>query len=297
MKETRPTVTDLIYDARLSESARIIGLHVAIEASGDEPTEIPYDDFARILKEAPSVDTIARHVRQLVVHGYIERRSGGRGSPRFAWAPCSTPQKCGANKVLDDSTPQICGPECSLYSAHMRTITLLRPGADHTASLLRPGADHTAPTTTTSIPPPPPPLDARAREFISERESLVDTRKPLLDYVTEKVDPGKHLAYVHTVAGIIEESDERLWKSRNQKETVREGRPQIIAGCLNELRQSDEIGRYFPGPPGDIANLQSKIRYKVRSITDAKRDAERKREAGATRDQATTSGRARGSFL
>ena len=192
MKETRPTVTDLIYDARLSESARIIGLHVAIEASGDEPTEIPYDDFARILKEAPSVDTIARHVRQLVVHGYIERRSGGRGSPRFAWAPCSTPQKCGANKVLDDSTPQICGPECSLYSAHMRTITLLRTGADHTA-----------PTTTSSKPPPPPPLDARAREFISERESLVDTRNPLLDYVTEKVDPGKHLAYVHTVAGII----------------------------------------------------------------------------------------------
>ena len=142
MKETRPTVTDLIYDARLSESARIIGLHVAIEASGDEPTEIPYDDFARILKEAPSVDTIARHVRQLVVHGYIERRSGGRGSPRFAWAPCSTPQKCGANKVLDDSTPQICGPECSLYSAHMRTITLLRTGADHTASLLRTHADH-----------------------------------------------------------------------------------------------------------------------------------------------------------
>ena len=271
----------LLADTRLSARARLAALYLSeIEGSDEQAIELPSSVFEGLLGK--SWDVLRPDLRALERAGWVERKANtGRGhSPGYRFlAYAKSP------------------PFQELRVAFLHTLNF---GIGETATLNADGmgksATLNAPTTTTSKPPPPPPLDARAREFISERESLVDTRKPLLDYVTEKVDPGKHLAYVHTVAGIAEESDERLWMARDGS-YIREGRGKIIAGCLNELRQSDEIGRYFPGPPGDIANLQSKIRYKVRSITDAKRDAERKREAGATRDQATTSGRARGSFL
>jgi hypothetical protein len=282
----------LLYDARLTETARIIGIHIAIVASGDEPVEIPYDDFARILESAPSVDTIARHIRQLIIHGYVDRKSGGRGSPRFMWTRCSGPHFCGLKEKSQDSTPQICGPECPLYSAHMRTIRLLRKFADHTESLVRTHADQKsdpihinarapARASSTSKEPPPLPLDARAREFISESESLVGTRDSLMDYLKERVEVSRQLAYAQTVAGMVEGTDERVWMARDGTRFT-ERRVKIISGCLNEMRQADEVGRYFPGSPGDVRNLQSKIRYKVKAETDAKRDAERRTDNGAT---------------
>ena len=271
----------LLADTRLSARARLAALYLSeIEGSDEQAIELPSSVFEGLLGK--SWDVLRPDLRALERAGWVERKANtGRGhSPGYRFlAYAKSP------------------PFQELRVAFLHTLNF---GIGETATLNADGmgksATLNAPTSTTSIPPPPPPLDARAREFIAERESLVDTRKPLLDYVTEKVDPGKHLAYVHTVAGIIEESDERLWMARDGS-YVHEGRAKIVSGCLNELRQGHEVGRYFPGPPGDIANLQSKIRYKVRSITDAKRDAERKREAGATRDQATTSGRARGSFL
>jgi hypothetical protein len=83
---------------------------------------------------------------------------------------------------------------------------------------------------------------------------------------------------------MIEGTDEGTWMARDGSH-VRENRTKIVAGCLNELRQGDEVGRYFTGPPGDVKNLRAKIRFRVKSATDAKRDAARgEQNAGGEQD-------------
>ncbi len=249
----------LLSDTRLSARARFVGVFLSeIESPSEHGPEIPSDFFESFFGH--SWDVLRRDVKALEKAGWIERKTQtGKGhSPAY--------------RFLDHAkTP----PYQDLRTAFLHTLSdSLGENVALKDFSLGGSVALNAPTSSSSKPLPLPPLDARAREFISESESLVGTRDTLIDYLVEKVDTRKQLAYSQTVAGIIEGSDERLWMARDGSH-LKEGRAKIISGCLNELRQSDEIGKYFPGPPGDIRNLQSKIRYKVKAQTDAKRDADR----------------------
>lgn len=272
----------LLGDTRLPAAACRIGL--AISLAGPGGVEVSKAELAGLLgpSEAASDDTIARHLKRLEMVGWLRRESGGRGhSDRFVFiemgptdalrsafgAALSDRYRSGAevNAAIDPH------PSGGKFSSRSRAeVNALSSGS---------GAEVKPPSSSSTEPPPPPPLDARARDFLDRTECLVGCRGSLVDYLTERVECDRQLAYVQTVVGIIEGTDERLWKGRNGKDRVTTDRPKIIAGCLNELRQGDEVGKYFPGSPGDIRNLQSKIRYKVKAETDAKRDTERR--AGA----------------
>lgn len=80
-----PDQIRLLGDARLSDTARIVGLHIS--ALGEGEHEISHDSLAAVLHGCPNADTVGRHIRQLIVFQYIERTSaGGKGSPRYRWS-------------------------------------------------------------------------------------------------------------------------------------------------------------------------------------------------------------------
>jgi len=266
-----PDQLALLADTRLPTPARIIGLLISEHPEG---WEVSKEQLAGFMgpSEGASDDTIGRHLKRLEVAGWVSREPGGRGHPdRF--------------RIL---APHECGGNGALRAAFVSQVNLTyRPGAALNTLSTGPGAALSRPSSS-STEPPPPPLDARARDFIDRTECLVGCRGSLTDYLTERVSAEHHLAYAQTVAGMIEGTDERVWMARDGTH-VRAGRQQIVAGCLNELRQGDEVGRYFPAAPGNVRNLQSKIRYRVKAETDAKRDAERRSESpgapGAARAQ------------
>lgn len=262
----------LLHDARLSREARLIGLHVS--GLGDGFHEVSHGAFRRMLGRGaqgmPKRQTLAGYIQELQEYGWVDRKPGGSGSPRYRF---TVPQGDGiASTVLQG--------DGSVESSEGTVEPVGSP--EGTSSGPLEGPQSLARATTSSLPPPPPPpppseVCDQAREFVTDATSLVGCRDALCDYLTERVEVGRQLAYAQTVAGIIEGTDEAVWMKPGG-EHVRESRQPIIAGCLNELRQGDEIGRYFPGPPGDVANLRSKIRYKVRSLAGAERDKARKQK-------------------
>lgn len=260
----------LLADRSLSDASRVLGAFIATNDTG-EGIELRFEAISGILHGFPGKDKIRASIRPLEQLGYIVRRAGGAGhGDVFSWA--GVPIGYGPNPTVIKEAEEI--GEGSSRSLRSQTHPI-ESGQDRS---LRSQTHPTSPPSSSSNYPPPPPLDARAREWVESRTTLEGCRGALLDYLADpRVDPERRLAYAQSVAGLIEGTDENVWMARDGTH-VREGRQQIVAGCLNELRQGDEIGKYFPGPPGDIRNLKSKIRYRVKSETDAKRDAARDAE-------------------
>lgn len=268
-----PDQLALLADTRLSREARLIGLYVS--AVGRDPQEVPHDTWRKLLGRGgrggpPKDATIAGYISELKNLGWVDQNTKtGRGhSPEYTFRP---PSEGGANE------------EIAPLLRRGLNLDPTRKGGPSTDGY-PPSGGLNAPTTSSSVlPPPPPPLQAQAREFIEGSDSLVGCRDSLADYLTERVDPIRQLAYAQSVAGIIEGTDEATWLKPDGSHHS-EDRPKIIAGCLNEIRSGDEVGQYFPGPPGDIRNLKSKIRYQVKSIAGAKRDARRRDTTDSRRD-------------
>lgn len=251
-----PDQVALLADARLTGDARVVGL--LLSHAGEQG--LSYLELEELLPDA-SRDRLRVAVQKLERFKWADRLIGGRGhGDRFVYIACPPGATYQADRLA------IFGTAINRMPASGNLKALSVPAS---SNLRRPSS---------TTPLPPPPLDARAREWALSSEVLKGCRGSLLDYLSERVHPDKQLAYAQTVAGIIEGTDERLWKDRTGVVAVTKDRAKIVAGCLNELRQGDEVGQYFTGPPGDVRNLQSKIRYRVKSETDAKRDAERKRD-------------------
>lgn len=267
----------LLADARLPAAARIIGLILSL--GPDEGMELAWDDVRAFFgpTDPESDDTIRRLMRRLEATGWVRRTTGGRGhSDTF--------------RILDQHE---CGSNAPIRVGMLAGLSdRLGTSAGLSTDRLGTGAQSKAPPPP-PIPPPPPPENARARideAFEVVGDTLAGCRGSLRDYLALPRVEGaeaKH-AYVMSVAGLIEGTDERHW--RHLGETITQDRAQIIAGCLNELRASDEVGTYFPGPPGDIRNLHSKVRYKVKSIILQRRDAGRSGPASPPRAPRTTIG-------
>lgn len=67
----------ILQDSRVRDPARLIAIHIA--TLGDGFHELSSGELAVHLHGTPSMDTVGRHLRQLLLLGYIERRTGGRG--------------------------------------------------------------------------------------------------------------------------------------------------------------------------------------------------------------------------
>lgn len=278
----------LLADARIPSDARVMAM--LILEMGDGWHELSHEQFAALL-DGPSSETIRRHLRKLENAGWIESKTNtGRRAPQYRFRPWDEagPFQGVRNALLASL------PESMPHTDEGETISAPQHGGvDDSFAPHRRGGEPVSPTptrgrgapTSSSLPPPPPPPPPsdRAIEFGEGRESMVGCRGSVADYLaTGRVEGhDRQLAYVQSVAGIIEGTDEQLWMQPDGSR-IHEGRAQIIAGCLNELRQGDEVGKWFPAPPGDIRNLHSKIRYKVKSIAGAKRDAERRPRAAAS---------------
>ena len=280
MTEAQPTMAELLYDARLTETARIIGLHVAMTASEDEPTAIPYDEFAKILNGAPSGDTIARHVRVLEVHGYVKKSPGGRGSPVFEW-------------LGSLSTPDICGLKQELWSAHMRTKHLPGTGADHRGSLGRTHADQSLRSSSREVVGGVG-GDARAREaeLPPEIEKLLETYDELFtgcrgsfrSYLKISVPKSRQVGYVQSIAGWLNGIDETAWKTPSGSTVPADERTGILATCFNELLGQDEGS--MKNSVGDIRNLRTKLNIRIKQSYEKphKEDGRRRSGTGVDRD-------------
>lgn len=249
----------LLADARLTGDARVVGL--LLSHAGEQG--LSYIDLEELLPDA-SRDRLRVAAQKLERCKWADRLIGGRGhGDRFVYIACPSGATYRENRV-----------------AIFGMLKHRMPATGTLSAISVPASPMLKASSSSSTAPPPPPLDARAREFIRSTESLKGLRGSLLDYLeTGRAGDGdRQLAYAQSVAGIIEGTDEATWMQPDGSH-VRDGRAKIIAGVLNELRQGDEIGRYFTGAPGSIANLRAKIRYKVKSIAGVTRDATRQRNS------------------
>lgn len=250
----------LIQDARLSREARLMGLYIAGE--GDDWTEVSTEDWQRLLGRSqqggtPTRRTISHYASELVTWGWIEKKPGGAGSPRYRFLPGS--------------------------QSHTEALRSSQRHAERNGSVApRDTQDPaTGPPDTPKASPPPLATTsssasvAREAEEAIERfaDALAGCRGALRDYLLERVPPDRQLAYVQTLVGTIQGTDEWAWTDGTGSKVPPDERPTVVAGCLNELRLGDEVGQYFPQPPGGFKNLRSKIRYKAKAKLGSERDA------------------------
>jgi len=251
-----------------------MGAHVL--ALGPGKHEVSTEDWQRLLGPSrggpPKRQSIAGWATELELHGYVRKVPGGVGSPRYEVVPQGD-GSAAATVLQEDGS----GVPLQYRTGTVEPSTV--PVEDGRASTVPQGDTLQSPRGTPRArvppPPPPPPLCARARGAIEKHgEVFGGCRGSLADYLTERVAPDEQHAYAMTVLGWIQGTDPSVWMGAGG-EIVTEDRPRIIAGCLNELRTGDEVGRYFTGHPGSPKNLRAKIRYQVRSILGAKGDAKR----------------------
>lgn len=223
-------------------------------AKQGEEVEVSTQEWQVILgrsrRGAPKRQTISGYVSELEMYGWIERRPGGSGSPRYRFLQS-------LSGTGEKSLQSLSG----LYSPSEITSTVPKRGGRASPPPLN------TPVTSSSV--------ARGAEsFIEDSADVLNgCRGSLRDYLAERVEPERQLAYVQTLVGMMQGTDEWAWTDGAGNRVPLEDRSTIVAGCLNELRLGDEVGQYFPQSPGGIKNLRSKIRYKTKAVLGAKRDA------------------------
>lgn len=265
----RPDQLALLEDARVSREARLMGLYLS-RFPGEE-LEVSTEDWQRLLGKGPrgypKRQSIAGHAQELELLDYIERRPGGAGSPRYRYR-LPTPQGTVERSTVPPGDGKHLTPTVPPGDGSHSTV----PPGDILASPQ--GTVEASPPPPPNPPPPPPPLAPMAEEAIGREEDLAGCRGALRDYLRQRVEPENQHGYAMTVLGWIQGTHEATWADGHGNH-LREDRAAVIADALNQLRAGDEVGPYFPGPPGDIRNLQKKVRYLVRGILGSRRDATR----------------------
>lgn len=236
-----PRRLELLRDARLSDSARILGLHLSMLGEGEH--EMSFDELAALLHGTPQTETVGKHMRQLCVFGYAERTSaGGRGSPRYRWVPeLSGPKKIG----LEQSMPR---------KKSAQSATVVVDDGD---------VEQTPPISPLKV------LDKRAERALEQHNAiLAGCRGALRDYLTDYVIPEKQYAFVQLVAGWLNGIDAGVWKLPTGSSLPPPERPGMLATALNDLAASS---RLMKGPVGEPANLRTKLNVLLRQRGDNER--------------------------
>lgn len=228
----------LLCDQSLTDAARIIGLRMA--ALEDDWHELAPDDFAKMVSGYPRADAVRRHLRQLEMAGYIERKIGGRGhsdSFRFIASDVSTSLKTDRLESKPDAN--------DLDSRFDSTLS---------APVVEEGDGVTD-------KPPSSPFQLSERveaAFTKHAEVLAGCRGALRDYLRDNVPTdSRRYAYVQSVASWMADADPSVWRLRDGGLLPKDERPSTLAAALNEIAAGDE--RTMKRPVGDPGNLKTKI--------------------------------------
>lgn len=243
-------VVDVILrDNGLSDTAARLALVIARKGEGWH--EISPAEFARGVSGYPSAEKVARHLKQLEVAGYVERKAGGRGhSDRFQIS----------ERILDPT--------------RIPDLSANRPPSDAGAKVLDPTPEQGLNALVVAVgdgvdnpPVVPPPLDERTAAALQQHDELfAGCRGALRDYLTDYVpEPRKRYAFVQLVAGWLNGIDPNVWRLPDGSLLPPDERPGALALALNDLGAST---RTMKSPPGDPANLRTKLGVHLRQRTD-----------------------------
>lgn len=267
----------LLQDQGLSDAARVIGLRIA--ALGEGFHEIVATEFSKMVYGYPNRETIARHLRQLELAGYVERRPGGRGhADAFSFRSVVSPPSKNIDPVKNEGLNDL-GP---------RKTDVLK-------SLVG-GEDEGG------IEPPISPLrgslSEKAEKLIGERPQLTGCRGSLRDYLAARVPQSRQYAYVQTILGWLDDIHPGIWLLPTGGRLEKPERTRMLAAALNDLAASDESK--LKRPVGDVGNLQTKINVLIRKRKDDRSSDSRKNHTRATgtegRAHQDQSGRRRRNF-
>lgn len=249
----------LLTDNRVSDAGRVLGLYISNLVPG-EWHELRYEVLATLLQGFPSNDTIARHLRQLELAGYVERKKGGRGrSPSFLWI---APQESGPKSI----EPQETGPKTPDSPAQVPTDPIEPQESGPIPE--KTDATHVREQTVfevededgDEVPPSmgfPHDLHEKADAAIERYdEQLTGCRGALRDYLQSRVPPARQYPYVQTIACWFDGSQD-IWRQSDGSRLPKEERPPMLALALNDLAASDELT--MKRPVGDPANLRTKL--------------------------------------
>lgn len=272
-------VARMLLDNSLSDTARVLGVWIA--SWGEELREVSPDEFARIAHGWPSPDTIARHIRQLRVAGYIEQKAGGRGhSDRFRFRLSTAIQ--GVSKDRTESEPgSICGidatndPDVSL-STDTQGGPKLWVGVGGVTDDVEEGEE---PPVVPHRPEPALSIDAE-RALAEHGELLAGCRGALRDYLRQRVPLERQFGYVMTVVG-WRNGISKAFRKPDGTSALASEQNAILADALNDLAASDEA--QMSRPLGDPANLRTKINVLLRQANDPPRPANGAVPAGRAR--------------
>lgn len=248
---------ELLRDARLTDSARIVGLY--IEDLGVGGHEITNEEFAKVLYGEPSNAKIGRAKRALRTHGYIEQRPGGRDHAdvytfRYSADGDLTPNNPSTRDHLindrlspEDSLKDSSSAVFQLNEAHAwpaySDAAVEVDGVDDERNTRRSGVTRQA-------------TDALRRNA----DVLGECRDALRDYVEQRVSSERQQAYIEVVAGWLSGNEPYFWKIRGDGGVVESGfRSGLVRSALNDLRASGELT--MKRPEGDVGNLRTKVRY------------------------------------
>lgn len=222
-----PEQVALLNDASLSDAARVLGLYISTLPEGDH--ELSHDTLSALLHGTPNPDTVGRHLRQLRVHGYIERTSkGGSGSPRYKWSARE-------NSRAEEAVPaKIHGQEPTVVA----------------------GAVGDTPFNS------PEPIDVRALRAIEQAgDKLSGCRGSLVDYLTARVPQPNQYSYVQAVVSWID-NPLATFRRPDGMPVPTDERAKLLAVALNEMAATDEATRKHRA--GDPANLRNKLGIVIR---------------------------------
>lgn len=225
----------LLRDSRLSDPARVLGLYISTLPTG--ANELPHDTLAVLLHGCPNRDTVGRHLRMLVVHGYIERTSsGGSGSPRYEWL------------ARENSRPENVLPA----NIHGQSPTVVEVGGVRDTPFSS-----------------PEPLDVRALRAIEQAgERLTGCRGALRDYLQARVPLPNQYGYVQAVVSWIDNPLTTFRQPDGMPVPAAE-RTKMLAVALNEMTATNEADRKYK--TGDPINLRNKLSAVIRTTFEAVR--------------------------
>lgn len=241
----------LLSDSRLSREARLMGLYVASLGEGEH--EVANDDFRRLLGRSlqggtPKDRTLAGYASELVLHGWVEKNPGGRGSPRYVF---TIPPEASKGNALLSSGSSTSLPEPSKDSVYYA------PGDQQTA---RSSSREEVVVGEEETRAREHELDPKAAEVMNEPGPqglpvLKGCRGALRDYLQARVPTRRQHAYVRTVqAWLAGGGGAPRGLSRVPNPT------HILATALNDLGTEDELTfKSARGQVGVTSTLRTKV--------------------------------------
>lgn len=232
-----PGLLAVVADQGLTDAARVIA--VRLYALGDEWHELAPDDFSRMIAGYPRQDTVRKHIRQLEVAGYMDRKPGGRGHSdqfRFVFRVGEESQSK-KDRVGESSEPK------GLEAENNPTLNA-RSSSKEEGAVVNP-------------PKVPPSLSDAAVEALDQHDDLLSgCRGALVDYLKARVSPDHQQPYIQSLATYLNGFGFR-WQNSDGSTIPKPERTGIIAAALNELAAQAEMG--MKNPVGDIRNLRTKL--------------------------------------